>query len=164
MSSMMPQSGPNAHADLNGACAGLDASARERADALARATAGRMEAALALLSMLDPEAFEIAFTAVAHAPDADGDDEPIPVCRQCGGLAGIFPDRGLRWQHFRGDGSTSGVQQIHQPGHAPEVTWILPDEEPDDLYPSPATRFRLPSRDSTALYPRNREGRIEEKR
>jgi hypothetical protein len=55
------------------------------------------------------------------------------VCRQCGGLVGIFPDRGLRWQHFRGDATTSGAQQVYEPGHAPEVTWILPDEDPDDL-------------------------------
>jgi hypothetical protein len=125
MSSMMTQSGPNARP-------GLDASARERADRLARATAGQMEAALALLSMLDPEAFEIAFAAVPLASD-DCDDDPIPVCRQCGGVVGIFPDRGLRWLHFRGGSSTSGAQQIYEPGHAPEVTWILPDEDPDDL-------------------------------
>jgi hypothetical protein len=125
MSSMMTQSGPNAHADL-------DASARKRADRLARATAGQMEAALALLSMLDPEAFEIAFTAVPLAPADDG-GEPIPVCHQCGGLVGIFPDRGLHWQHFRGDGITSTAPQVYEPGHPPEVTWILPDEDLDDL-------------------------------
>ena len=72
MSPMITQSGPNAYA-------GLDASARKRADRLARATSDQM-AALALLSMLDPEAFEIAFTAVPIASD-DGDDEPIPVPR-----------------------------------------------------------------------------------
>jgi hypothetical protein len=132
MSPMITQSGPNAYANLNGMRAGLDASARERADRLARATTDQMEAALALLSMLDPEAFEIAFTAVPIASD-DSDDEPVPVCRECGGLAGIFPDQGLRWQHFRGDGTTSGAQQIYEPGHDPAVTWILPDEDPDDL-------------------------------
>jgi hypothetical protein len=126
MASIMTQSGPNAHA-------GLDASARGRADRLARADAGQMQVALALLSMLDPEAFEIAFTAVPVAPDGDSDEEPIPVCRQCGGLVGIFPDRGLRWQHFRGNSITSSTQQIYEQGHAPEVTWILPDEDPDDL-------------------------------
>lgn len=131
MSSMMTQSGPNAHADLDGAWAVLDASARGRADRLARATADQMEAALALLSMLDPEAFEIAITAVPLA--SDDDDEPIPVCRECGGLVGIFPDRGLHWQHFRGDGITSGAQQTYEQGHAPKVTWILPDEDPDEL-------------------------------
>jgi hypothetical protein len=117
----------------SGAWASLDASARERADRLARATADQMEAALALLSMLDPEAFEIAFTAVPTALAVDSDDEPIPVCGECGGLVGIFPDNGLRWQHFRGNDSTFGVQQIYEPGHTPEVTWILPDEDPDAL-------------------------------
>ena len=63
----------------------------------------------------------------------DADDEPIPVCRGCGGLIGIFPDQGLRWQHFRGDGTTFGAQQIYEPGHDPAVTWILPGEDPDDL-------------------------------
>ena len=91
-----------------------------------------MEAALALLSMLDPDAFEIAFTAVPIASD-DGGDEPIPVCRECGGFVGIFLDYGLRWQHFRGDGTTSGAQQIYEPGHDPAATWILPGEDPDDL-------------------------------
>jgi len=132
MSSMMTQSGPNVHAHLDGTRAGLDAAARGRADRLARATSAQMEAALALLSMLDPEAFEIAFTAVP-SPLGDGDEEPVPVCRECGVRVGIFPDRALRWEHFRGDGLTSGAQQIYHPGHAPEVTWILPDEDPDDL-------------------------------
>ena len=126
MSPMITQSGPDAYVNP-------DASARERADRLARATTDQMEAALALLSMLDPEAFEIAFTAVPVAASGDCDDEPIPVCRECGGLAGIFPDHGLRWQHFRGDDATSGAQQIYEPGHDPAVTWILPDEGPDDL-------------------------------
>jgi len=126
MGSMMTQSGPNVYADL-------DASARKRADRLARATVGQLEAAPALLSMLDPEAFEIAFTAVPLAPADDGDDEPIAVCRECGSLVGIFPDRGLHWQHFRGDGITSAAPQAYEPGHVPEVTWILPDEDLDDL-------------------------------
>jgi hypothetical protein len=117
----------------SGAWASLDASARKRADSLARAAADQMEAALALLSMLDPEAFEIAFTAVPTAFAVDSDDEPIPVCHECGGLVGIFPDNGPRWQHFRGDDSTSGAQQLYEPGHAPGVTWILPDEDPDVL-------------------------------
>ena len=69
MSSMITQSGPNAYANVDGSRAALDASARKRADRLARATAGQMEAALALLSVLDPEAFEIAFTAIPIASD-----------------------------------------------------------------------------------------------
>jgi len=132
MSPMITQSGPDAYANPDGARASLGAAARNRLDRLARATTDQMEAALALLSMLDPEAFDIAFTAVPIASD-DSDDEPIPVCRECGGLVGIFPDRGLRWQHFRGDGTAAGAQQIYEPGHVPAVAWILPGEDPDDL-------------------------------
>jgi hypothetical protein len=90
-----------------------------------------MESALALLSMIDPEAFEIALTAVTD--EIIEDDEAIPLCRQCGGLVGVFVDRGLQWQHFRGDLITSGAQQIYDPGHAAEVAWILPDEDLDEL-------------------------------
>jgi hypothetical protein len=82
--------------------------------------------------MLDPEAFEIAFTAVTPA-DQPEDAEAIPLCRRCGALVAIFPDRGLHWQHFRGDGTTSGTQETYDPGHAAEVTWILPDEDQEDL-------------------------------
>ena len=120
----MTQSGPNAYADL-------DTAARRRADRLARATGAEMQAALGLLSMLDPEAFEIAFTAVRLAPHDD--DEPIAVCRECGGLVAIFPDLDLRWLHFRGDSRMSGAQQVYETGHPAEVTWILPDEDLEDL-------------------------------
>ena len=65
---MITQSGPNAYANVDDARAGLDASASKRADRLARDTTNQMEAALALLSMLDPEAFEIAFAAVPLPP------------------------------------------------------------------------------------------------
>ena len=127
MHTIIAQPGQDAHPDP-------DSAARHRADQLARATADQMEAALAYLSMIDPEAFEIAFTAAT--PDADQiheDDEAIPLCRRCGSPVGIFLNRGLHWQHFRGDGVTSGAQEIYDPGHAAEVAWILPDEDPEDL-------------------------------
>ena len=117
---------PGRHAHPN-----PDAAARQRRDRLAKATTNQMESALALLSMIDPEAFEIALTAVTDETPEDA--EAIPLCRQCGCLVGIFPDRGLQWQHFRGDLITSGGQQIYDPGHAAEVAWILPDEDPDEL-------------------------------
>jgi hypothetical protein len=127
METIITQPGPDAHPDP-------DAAARKRADRLARATSEEMEAALAFLSMIDPEAFEIALTAATPAADEiHEDDEAIPVCRRCGGLVGIFLSRGLQWQHFRGDGVTSGAQQIYDPGHAAEVTWISPDEDPEEL-------------------------------
>ena len=63
----------------------LDAAARHRAARLAKATTDQLQAALAYLSMIDDEAFEIAFTAVAPAPADDPEDEdPIPLCATCG--------------------------------------------------------------------------------
>ena len=61
MSTIITQPAQEAHPDR-------DAAARRRADRLAKATTDQMQAALAYLSMIDPEAFEIAFTAVAPAP------------------------------------------------------------------------------------------------
>jgi hypothetical protein len=120
-----------------------DAAARQRRDLLARASARDMEEALAFLGMIDPEAFEIALTAVAlradetPAPPGEAaspeDEEPFPVCRHCGAPVGIFLDHGLRWQHFRGDGATSGTQNIYHPGHPAQATWLLPGEDPEEL-------------------------------
>jgi hypothetical protein len=141
MSTIIAQPAREAHPDEH-----PDAAARRRRDRLARANAGDMEAALAFLSMIDPEAFEIAFIAAtrpadqipdsAVSPDdaaAPEDGEPIPVCRQCGAPVGIFLARGLRWQHFHGDNATTGAQEIYDPGHPAEVTWLLPGEDPDEL-------------------------------
>jgi hypothetical protein len=111
-----------------------DAAARQRADRLARATTGQMQGALAFLSMIDPEAFEIAFTAVPPLSDDEPEaEEPVPACRACGATVGIFPEHGLNWKHYRGDGTTAGAQQVYDPGHAPDVTWCLPTENPEDL-------------------------------
>jgi hypothetical protein len=112
-----------------------DAAARKRADRLAKATTDQMQAALAFLSMIDAEAFEIAFTAVAPAPAEDGseDEDPIPLCATCGAPVGIFPEIVLSWRHFRGDATASGTHQTYDPGHAPEVAWYLPDEDPEEL-------------------------------
>ncbi len=112
-----------------------DAAARQRCDRLARATAEQAEAALGYLSMIDPLMFEIAMdaadliTGTAPRDEATG-DEAVPVCRRCGGQVGIFLDHGLDWQHFHGDGTTAGAQEIYDPGHLPEVTWRLPGENP----------------------------------
>ncbi len=105
-----------------------DAAARKRADRLAKATTDQMQAALAYLSMIDSEAFEIAFTAVAQAPDDSGDEEPIPRCATCGAPVGIFPEVILNWRHFRGATTASGIHETYDPGHAAEVVWYLPDE------------------------------------
>src|SRR5579863_8311824 len=126
MQTIIAQPGQHAHPNP-------DAAARQRRDQLARATTDQLELALAFLSMIDPEAFEIAFTAVTPATDDPEDAEAIPLCRHCGALVAIFPDHGLHWQHFRGVLVTSGGQQIYDAGHAAEVAWFLPDEDPDEL-------------------------------
>jgi hypothetical protein len=127
MPTIIVPSGNDAHANP-------DQAARHRADRLAKATPEQIENALAYLSAIDPEAFEIAFTAVTTVGDkTPEDEEPAPLCRRCGALIGIFPDHGLDWRHFRGDGATSGAQEIYDPGHAAQVTWILADEDPEQL-------------------------------
>jgi hypothetical protein len=132
MSTIIAQPGRQAHPNS-------DAAARQRRDRLARATVEEMESALAFLSMIDPQAFEIAFTAATppagEIPEDEvpEDEEPVPVRRECGAPVGIFLAHGLRWQHFRGDGIASGAQEIYDPGHPAEVTWLLSGEDPDDL-------------------------------
>ncbi len=138
MQSIIVQSGNDAHANPGRA-------ARQRADRLAKATHEQIETALAYLSMIDPEAFEIAFTAVTTASDEAQEEEgPIPLCRRCGAMTGIFPDHGLQWRHFHGDATTSGAKEIYDPGHAAQVTWILPDEGPEELQPIPSSARRSP--------------------
>ena len=129
MSPIITQPGTPAHVHP-------DEAARNHRDRLARATAEQAEAALAYLSAIDPLMFEIAMDAadlvvgVAPRDEAAGDDEAVPVCSRCAGQVGIFPDHGPQWQHFRGDWTTSGTQEIYDPGHPVEVTWRLPGEDP----------------------------------
>jgi hypothetical protein len=139
MSTIIAQPGRQAHPEQH-PDPDPDAAARQRRDRLARATAEDLESALAFLSMIDPEAFEIALTAAA--PPAAGpspedaappEDEPLPVCRHCGAPVGIFLAHGLRWQHFRGDAATTGHQEIYHSGHQAQATWLLPGEDPEDL-------------------------------
>ena len=131
MSPIITQPGAPAHVHP-------DEAARQRRDRLARATADQAETALAYLSVIDPLMFEIAMdaadlvTGVVSQDEAAGDDEAVPVCHQCGAQIGIFPDHGLQWQHFRGDWTTSGTQQIYYPGHPAEVIWRLPGEGPEE--------------------------------
>jgi hypothetical protein len=84
--------------------------------------------------MIDPEAFEIAFTAVPRtAKDESEDEEPIPLCATCGAPVGIFPELALGWRHYRGDATASGPHRTYDPGHDPEVAWYLPDEAAEEF-------------------------------
>jgi hypothetical protein len=125
MSTIITQPAREAHPDL-------DSAARKRADRLAKATTDQLQAALAYLSMIDPEAFEIVFTAIAPADDPE-DDEPVPLCGTCGAPVGIFPELTLNWRHYRGDATASGPHHTYDPGHDPHVAWYLPDETPEDF-------------------------------
>ena len=125
MSTIITQPAREAHPDL-------DAAARKRADRLAKATTDQLQAALAYLSMIDPEAFEIAFTAIAPADDPE-DDEPVPLCGTCGAPVGIFPELTLNWRHYRGNATAAGPHHTYDPGHDPHVAWYLPDETPEDF-------------------------------
>ena len=130
MSPIITQPGAPAHVHP-------DEAARKREDRLARATAEQADAALAYLSAIDPLMFEITMDAadlivgVAPRDEAAGDDEAVPVCHRCGSQVGIFLSRGPEWRHFRGDWTTSGAQEVYDPGHLPEVTWRLPGEGPE---------------------------------
>jgi hypothetical protein len=107
---------------------------RRRTDRLARATVDQMQTALAFLGMIDPEAFDIAFTAVP-GPVAEGgeDDGAEPLCGACGAPVAIFPDLGPEWQHYRGDLAATGCHQVYDPGHAPEVAWYDLDDMTGDF-------------------------------
>jgi hypothetical protein len=126
MSTTMTHPAPEAHPDR-------DAAARKRADRLAKATTDQMQAALAYLSMIDSEAFEIAFAAVAQPPDDPEDEDPIPLCATCGAPVGIFPEVTLNWRHFHGATTASGIHETYDPGHACEVAWYLPDEAAEEF-------------------------------
>ena len=123
MSTIIAHPAPEAHPDRD--------AARHRADRLAKATTEQMQAALAFLSMIDKEAFDIAMTAVTPDPadnDEDEDEEPIPLCAACGAPIGIFPDITLNWRHYRGSSAASGAQETYDPGHATGVAWYLEHE------------------------------------
>ena len=101
-----------------------------RLDRIAAATFEQLSTALLFLSIFDSDAFDHAMD-VAQSDDDDNPGatgEAEPVCATCGGQIGIFLDRGLAWQHYTGDGTTVGEQQIYDPGHTPAVTWRLSED------------------------------------
>jgi hypothetical protein len=107
---------------------------QRRADRLARATTDQMQTALAFLSMIDPEAFDIAFTAVpSPVTEAGEDDQAEPLCTTCRAPVAIFPDLGPQWRHYRGDRAAAGRHEVYDPGHAPEVAWYDLNDMPDDF-------------------------------
>jgi hypothetical protein len=84
-------------------------------------------------TVIDPEAFEIAFTAAARASDESEDEAPVPLCAACGAPVGIFPEVILNWRHFRGAATASGTHETYDPGHASEVAWYLEGEAAEEF-------------------------------
>ena len=126
MPTIIPLPAREAHPDL-------DAEARKRADRLNRATTHEMQTALAFLSVIDPEAFEIAFQAVPPSHDDPDTGDPQPLCRRCGGPVALFPDKGMTWHHYRGMADVGGEPSIIAKRHKPRVRWYLPCEVPDGV-------------------------------
>jgi len=127
MSPIITRPSPEAHPDR-------DAAARRRAARLAKATTAQMQAALAFLSMIDPEAFEIAMTAATpDLADDPEDEDPIPLCATCGAPVALFPDQDLTWLHYRGTPSASGPHHPYNPGHTPNPAWYLPHEAAEEF-------------------------------
>ena len=54
------------------------------------------------------------------------------MCRHCAAPIAIFPDHGLRWQHFHRTTGATGTQETYHPGHPAQATWLLPGEDPED--------------------------------
>lgn len=100
-----------------------------RLDRVAAATFEQLSAALIFLSAVSPDAFDYAMDAAEAGDDSSGPSgEAEPVCAVCGGKIGIFMDRGLAWQHYVGDGTTVGGQQIYDAGHTPLVAWRFSED------------------------------------
>ncbi len=93
---------------------------------MARGTAEQMAFALSFLIGFAPETFgAILDAAEPCSGDLIGPDEAEPRCAGCGARIGIFLTHGLNWQHYRGDGTTAGDQEIFSPRHEPVISWRL---------------------------------------
>jgi hypothetical protein len=99
---------------------------QDRMDRLAATSAEEMAFALAFLIGFAPETFDAILDAAEPcSDDLVGPDEVEPRCAECGARIGIFLAHGLAWQHYRGDGTMVGEQEIYSPGHEPVVSWRL---------------------------------------
>jgi hypothetical protein len=104
-------------------------SPHSRLDRVAAATFEQLSAALIFLSVFEPDAFDHSMDVAQSDDDNPGaTGEAEPVCAICDGKIGIFMEQGLAWQHYIGDGTTVGQQQIYDPGHNPVVTWRLAED------------------------------------
>ena len=85
-----------------------------------------MATALIWLAGFSPSVFDATLDATEPCTDDDTPDpaeHPEPFCMLCGADVGIFLRFGLDWRHYRGDGTTAGLIEIFDPGHAPVIAW-----------------------------------------
>jgi hypothetical protein len=100
--------------------------AHQRLIRLATLDSARMIEALTWLSGYSPSTFDATLDATEPCTDDDTPDpaaDPEPYCTICSADLGIFLRFGLDWRHYRGDGTTVGLIELFDPGHAPIVAW-----------------------------------------
>lgn len=105
---------------------GADAEARKRLSRLAALDSDRMATALTWLAGFSPSVFDATLDATEPCTDDDTPDpaeHPEPFCMVCDADVGIFLRFGLDWRHYRGDGTTAGLIELFDPGHAPIIAW-----------------------------------------
>jgi hypothetical protein len=99
---------------------------QDRMERLVSLNAEQMTFALAFLIGFAPETFDAILDAAEPCSgDLVGPDEAEPRCAKCGARVGIFLAHGLNWQHYRGNGTTAGEQEVFSAGHEPVVSWRL---------------------------------------
>jgi hypothetical protein len=102
---------------------------QDRMDRLATLDAEQMNLALSFLIGFAPQVFDAVLDAAEPcAGNLVDPDEAEPFCTQCGATIGIFLRDGLHWQHYAGDGTTAGQQQVYDPGHPPVPSWRLAED------------------------------------
>jgi hypothetical protein len=102
------------------------AKAHERLARLRTLDPVRMTEALTWLSGYSPTVFDATLDATEPCTADDTPDpaqNPEPFCEVCGADVGIFLRFGLDWRHYRGDGTTAGLIELFDPGHAPIIAW-----------------------------------------
>ena len=100
--------------------------AHQRLIRLATLDSARMTEVLTWLSGYSPSTFDATLDATEPCTDDDTPDpaaDPEPYCTICSADLGIFLRFGLDWRHYRGDGTTVGLIELFDPGHAPIVAW-----------------------------------------
>lgn len=99
---------------------------QDRLDRLATLTAEQMAFSLSFLIGFAPETFDAILDAAEPCSgDLVGPDEAEPVCARCHSPIGIFLKHGLTWQHYRGDSTTVGEQEIYSSDHDAVLSWRL---------------------------------------